>query len=262
LKAFDFNGEEYAKASTHQKEWGAKLIDELKIKESDRILDLGCGDGLLSKMIADRVLKGSVLGIDASSGMIGKAKEYETSNCRFQVMDINEIGFLDEFDIIISNATLHWIKDHNKLLANCNKALVKGGMMRFNFAGRGNCETFNTIARELMSLPKYKKYFGSFEWPWYMPDAHSYKKLFEGKSYSHTSVWDENADRYFKDEEEMIRWIRVPSLIPFLGVIDDETDKSGFANDMIELMIKKTKQPDGRCFEYFRRINVFAIKGL
>ena len=68
-----------------------------------------------------------------------------------------------------------------------------------------------------------------------------------------------NADRYFDNEQEMIRWIDQPSLVPFLKYLD-KANKQTFRDTVVEQMIKETAQPDGTCFETFRRINVFAKK--
>ena len=98
---YEFDGDKYLKASKHQKEWGEKLIEEIRPKENDIVLDLGCGDGLLTKMIKDLVKNGYVLGIDASDGMILKAKEFQTENLEFKQLDINDMDFEDTFTIII-----------------------------------------------------------------------------------------------------------------------------------------------------------------
>jgi len=80
--AHEFDGKKYKAASAHQKEWGAKLIGELNISGKERILDLGCGDGALTAQLAALTPQGSVVGIDASHGMIEAAK----SQARGQVL--------------------------------------------------------------------------------------------------------------------------------------------------------------------------------
>ena len=110
---FDFDGEKYQKASSHQKQWGTQLISEFNFKGAEHILDLGCGDGALTAKLADQVPHGSVTGIDASRGMINTAfKNHQSHNLRFELADINSISYQNNFDIIISNAALHWVRDH------------------------------------------------------------------------------------------------------------------------------------------------------
>jgi trans-aconitate 2-methyltransferase len=259
MSSFEFDGNKYRQASAHQKEWGNKIIFELFLTGDEEILDLGCGDGILTAHLAGLVPGGKVTGIDASRGMITTARELEKDNLVFQLMDINRIDFDNRFDLIFSNATLHWIKDHQTLLRNCYQALKPGGVLRFNFAGDGNCARFFTVVKSVISDEKYQKYFSTFDWPWYMPETGEYEKLVAASNFKEIKVWDENADRYFQTAAEMIKWIDQPSLVPFLKWVD-ENDQASFRDTVVEKMIQTTIQPDGTCFETFRRINVLAKK--
>ncbi|OGW39104.1 MAG: methyltransferase type 11 [Nitrospirae bacterium GWC2_56_14] len=253
----EFDGKKYAKASTHQKEWGARIIADLILKGTERVLDLGCGDGVLTSHFADLLPNGEVVGIDASQGMITEALEKERRNLRFILHDIDNLDFTDEFDIVFSNAALHWVKDHNKLLQNVRRALRDGGSIRFNFAADGNCSNFFKVVREAMALDRYKLYFSDFEWPWYMPSINEYEAVVIRSGLRNVRVWDENADRFFPDAQTMVNWVDQPSLVPFLSFVA-ESDKEAFRNFVVERMIHETQQDDGRCFETFRRINVSA----
>ncbi len=255
--SYNFNGEKYKKSSKHQKEWATEILSEFHFKGNEKILDLGSGDGTISYKLADMVPNGSVIGIDNSKGMIDSSKKLERGNLKFILLDINQINFNYEFDIIFSNATLHWIKDHDLLLRNVNNSLKKDGIIRFNFAGDGNCFNFIKVIKEVINLKEYKIYFTDFNWPWYMPDIDEYKKLLYNSKFSNFKVWEENKDRFFTDSEEMIKWIEQPSIVPFLERIDNKY-KIKFKKIVIDKMIKLIEQDDGRCFETFRRINVYA----
>jgi ubiquinone/menaquinone biosynthesis C-methylase UbiE len=85
----EFDGKKYETASAHQREWGTKLIAELDLQGTERILDLGCGDVALSAQIADLVPGGEVVGIDVSLEMIETAQSKAQKNLRFLLMDIN-----------------------------------------------------------------------------------------------------------------------------------------------------------------------------
>ena len=98
---FEFDAKKYAKASAHQKEWGAKLISEFALAGHERILDLGCGDGALTAQLADLVPDGWVVGIDASRAMIDAAGARARANLNFRLMDINALDFRDEFDVAL-----------------------------------------------------------------------------------------------------------------------------------------------------------------
>lgn len=253
----EFNGDEYKKASTHQKEWGNKIISELTLNGNERILDLGCGDGALTAQLAARVPRGSVLGIDASQNMIDSALQYTMPNLAFQLKDINSLDYKEEFDLIFSNAALHWVKNHPALLSNSYKSLKKGGELRFNFAGDGNCSTFFKVVRAAMEIPQYRRYFLNFEWPWYMPVCQEYETMVKKLPFVEARVWSENADRYFPDVDSITKWIDQPSLVPFKAILQPP-GRGVFRDWVVQRMLESTRQADGSYFETFRRINVFA----
>ncbi len=255
----EFDGKKYEKASAHQLEWGTKLIAELGLRGSERVLDLGCGDGALTRQIAEIVPEGNVLGLDASQGMIDAALPKERSNLRFRRLDINNLDFENEFDVVFSNAALHWVKDHQRLLKNAHRALRIGGRLRFQFAGDGNCANLYAVIREAMDQDEFHTFFAGFDWPWHMPPFDEYKSLVESSRLRNVRVWGENADRFFPDVEAIIRWIDQPSIVPFLACVAEPV-KASFRDFVVNRMIERTKQEDGRCFETFRRINVTATK--
>ncbi|MGL4773609.1 MAG: class I SAM-dependent methyltransferase [Clostridium sp.] len=261
MKNFEFDGEKYKKFSTHQKEWGNKIIDGLEIGADFNILDLGCGDGVLTNNISHIAHRGKTIGIDASKGMIDIAKQIKGDNLEFRLMDINNLSFNEKFDVIFSNAALHWVKNHEKLLESCKCILNEGGQIRFNFAGDGNCRTFFRVVKEIINKKEYKEYFKNFDWPWYMPSVEEYKEVINKVGgYEEVEVYGEIADRFFNNETELIGWIDQPSIVPFLEYLPLEL-KSGFREEVIKEMVLLTKGADGRCFEEFKRINFIARKG-
>lgn len=259
MKTFEFDGEKYEKASKHQKEWGTRLISQLQLKGDESILDLGCGDGALTKQLALLVPNGRVLGIDASTGMIKTAEKHISPNLNFACMDIDQISFKNEFDVIYSNAALHWVKNHSRLLKNTFAALKPGGVIMWNFAGNGTCSIFFEVIRQKIADSKYAGFFQDFIWPWYMPPKSEYESLVNLAGFSKATITEENADRSFSDADEMIKWLDQPTLVPFIQCIPDHI-KENFRQDIMKAMLKKSLQPDGTCFETFRRIKVCAIK--
>lgn len=257
---FEFDGEKYKKASAHQKDMGRKLISELNLKGNEKILDLGCGDGVLTEETSRLVPNGKAVGIDASSGMIETARNLESHNLVFIQMDIDNIAFQEEFDLIVSNATLHWVRNHEKLLQNLYKALKPNGIVRYNLAGDGNCANLIHVVREVMAYESFVSYFYNFDWPWYMPKLCNYEKIANRSEFREKEIWGENTDGYFSSVDEMIGWIDQPCLVPFLRSINTKEHKKNFRDMVIKKMIERTRQDDGRCFETGRRINFLARK--
>lgn len=259
MKTYEFDGEKYKTASLHQKEWGKNLISKISLHGDETILDLGCGDGHLTEQLSLLVPKGKVTGIDASAGMIQTAEKIRRENLNFIQMDMNDLRFTNEFDLIYSNAALHWIKDHKRLLQNSHAALKTGGILLWDFGCRGNCANFLDVMQKQITENQYADYFEDFEMPWFLPAKEQYHGLISDVGYSDFTITEVNRDRYFPTADEMINWIDQPCIVPFLECIPDSL-KSTFRREVIEAMLKKAQQPDGTCFETFRRLQIYARK--
>lgn len=256
---YEFDGEKYKNSSSHQKEWGIDLISQLSLKGNEMILDLGCGDGVLTEKLSGFVLDGKVKGIDSSIGMIQTARKIKRVNLEFIQMDINTMGFKNEFDIIYSNAALHWVKNHNRLLEKSYAALKNQGVILWEFGGDGNCSNFFDVVRNKIKEDKYVQYFSDFEWPWFMPTKLQYEKLISSIGFTAFTVEEINKDKYFSSSDAIINWIDQPSIVPFLEQVPHEL-KTSFRDEIIKEMLNRTQQQDGTCFETFRRIKVYAEK--
>ncbi len=256
----DFDGKKYREGAELQQRLGNAILGDLNFQGNERVLDLGCGDGSLTASIADSVPEGFVIGIDSSEGMLNTANEIKRDNLEFKLMDINNFNFNNKFDIIFSNAALHWVHDHGKVLENSYKALKSGAYLRFNFAAYGNCKNLNSVLREVIEMIDFKGYFTDFRWPWYMPTIEEYQELLERYSYVNTELWSQKADKFFSTKDMLTTWIEQPCIVPFLKKIDDEKVRTRFRDIVIDKMIARTEKNDGSYFEQFRRINVLAYK--
>lgn len=178
MQKFEWNADEYSKYSSGQEKWAKELLAKLKLRGDESVLDLGCGDGKITVEIANIVKDGSVIGVDNSEEMIKlAAQRYPADrypNLSFEVMDAKEIRYEERFDVVFSNAALHWVDDHRKMLGGINRSLKPGGRFLIQTGGTGNAAAgFETI--ELMSAID--------EWIPYLKDAKSPYNFFSDKDY-------------------------------------------------------------------------------
>jgi len=174
----NWNPDDYEKSSSAQYNWATGLISKLDLRGDERILDIGCGDGKITSGIASLVPNGSVLGIDISQEMIGFAKSKYTGdkyrNLTFQLGDASHIDFKEEFDLAVSFACLHWIKDQLSVLQGVKQSLKPGGRILFQCGGRGNAYEVLNIATDLIKGDKWSKYFQGFTFPYYFYGPEEY----------------------------------------------------------------------------------------
>jgi trans-aconitate 2-methyltransferase len=258
MSAHEFDGERYRAAAGHQREWGELLISGLELRGDENILDLGCGDGTLTARLADLVPRGSVLGLDASAGMIAAAQPLTRPNLRFALQDIRTLDFEAEFDLIFSNSALHWLKDQRRLLAACHRALKKGGRLRGGFPGAGSVPGFIQAVKQVMGKPAYRHYFNGFEWPWYMPEPVEYEALVREAGFREVSVQCRIFDRSFS-AAQLTSFLDQPAIVPFLARVA-EVDKEQFREKVVQATLELTAQGQDEYFEAFRRIIVSATK--
>jgi trans-aconitate methyltransferase len=125
------------------------------------------------------VPRGSVLGIDSSPGMVERAcRSYPSDlypNLRFQAGDALELGFEERFDVAFSNATLHWVRDHLRVLRGTSRALKRGGRLLFQMGGRGNAGEILKVLAELARERPWDTWLGALSFPYgfYGPEEYS-----------------------------------------------------------------------------------------
>ncbi|HEY1786573.1 MAG TPA: methyltransferase domain-containing protein [Verrucomicrobiae bacterium] len=178
-----WNAAEYAANSVVQQTWARELISKLGLRGNEHILDVGCGDGKITAEITRSVPNGLVTGIDASADMISFAEKAfpksRVPNLEFHVMDAREIEFTRTFDLVFSNAALHWVDDHQKFLAGAAAVLKPGGRLVVSCGGKGNAQdVFVALRPELRAKP-WREFFRQIPEPYFFYAPDEYKKWLE-----------------------------------------------------------------------------------
>ena len=144
---------------------GATILVRLAPQAGERILDLGCGDGVLT---ADLVSSGAeVVAVDASAPMVAAAV---ARGIAARVMDARALTFTAEFDAVFSNAVLHWIPEADAVLAGVARALTPGGRFVAEFGGHTNVAAIVVALRAV-----FASHGLTFQSPWYYPSPDEYR---------------------------------------------------------------------------------------
>ncbi|MCL2642607.1 MAG: methyltransferase domain-containing protein [Candidatus Bathyarchaeota archaeon] len=180
-KNYVWDAKDYADNSQHQYQWAKELMSKLNLKGNEVVLDVGCGAGKITMELANQLPKGRVVGVDSSEHMINLAKSAVSlskySNLSFEVMDARNISFQEDFDLVFSNAALHWVLDQAAVLRGVFRCLKSQGRLLFQMGGRGNTESVLRCFDELRVLPEWKCYFSDFSFPYSFLDVEEYRVL-------------------------------------------------------------------------------------
>ena len=174
----DWDAHDYAAHSAAQHEWAGELIAKLRLRGDEALLDIGCGDGRATARIAERLPEGSVLGVDRSASMIALAREQFPPACHpnlsFRQMDATRLELPRAFDVAFSTAALHWVDDHEAVLAGVRRSLRPGGRLLFQMGGRGNVAETLAVVDEVIARPRWRGCFAGFTGPYHFHSPEDY----------------------------------------------------------------------------------------
>jgi trans-aconitate methyltransferase len=137
-----WSAQNYAENGRFVADLAGGVFELLNPRQGERILDLGCGDGALTKKLAEA--GASVVGVDSSADMIAAATLLGL-DCR--VISAEHLPFDGEFDAVFSNAALHWMHDQDAVLAGVARALKPGGRFVAEMGGHGNIAAIEVALR-------------------------------------------------------------------------------------------------------------------
>ena len=165
----------YARNARFVAELGAGVVELLAAQPGERILDLGCGDGAFTAMVAAG--GADVTGIDASPELVAAARE---RGIRAEVGDGRSLAFEGAFDAVVSNAALHWMGAPDAVLAGVARALKPGGRFAGEFGGKGNVAA---VVTALVAVLDRRGIDGRAAIPWYFPTAAEYRAHLEAHGF-------------------------------------------------------------------------------
>jgi len=241
MRKYEWDADEYKKFSSGQERWARELLSKLDLKGNESVLDLGCGDGRITAEIAKTVINGSVVGIDNSESMISLAKEKfpeeKYKNISFQVMDAKDIKFIGKFDVVFSNAALHWVDDHRKVMEGIHRCLKPGGRFLIQTGGRGNAAAAFETLGEMAVSDKWKTYINNIVSPFHFFSDKDYEELIPAAGFNPIRIELLNKDMVHKGIDGFKGFIRT-TWLPFTQKIPEDK-REQFISEAASLYVKK-----------------------
>ena len=122
--ARDWDAATYDRVSDPQLAWAREQLERLDLNGDEVVLDAGCGSGRVTALLADLVPRGRVYAVDVAPSMVAHAREALGDRATVFCQDLVELELPERVDAIFSNATFHWIHDHDALFAALHRTLL------------------------------------------------------------------------------------------------------------------------------------------
>jgi trans-aconitate 2-methyltransferase len=174
----DWDAATYDRVSDPQLGWAREQLERLSLRGDEVVLDAGCGSGRVTALLADLVPLGRVYAVDVAPSMVAHASCALGDRARVFCQDLVELDLPEPVDVIFSNATFHWIHDHDALFAALFRTLKPGGQLLAQCGGRGNIDAFRTLADAIAGEEPWASYFADWQRPWnYATDTETAERL-------------------------------------------------------------------------------------
>ncbi len=188
----DWNADSYHRVSTPLVEMARAVLDRLELTGDETVLDAGCGSGRVTRLLLERLPRGRVIAVDASADMIARARvELAGERADVRRCDLVELELEpgEQVDAVFSNATFHWVPDHDALFARLAAALRPGGRISTQCGGQGNVAAVHETALLAAADAGLSEHFEGWPRPWNFAGTERTEARLRGAGFERIECW-------------------------------------------------------------------------
>ena len=248
----NWDGQKYTSDFTFVHQYGKAVAELIEAKENSTVLDLGCGNGALSRILHN--MGYSVKGMDASRELLNIARE-KNPDIVFIQADATNFSLETPVDVVFSNAVFHWIdRERQRDMLKCvYHALKKGGEFVFELGGYGNNQLIHSALEKAFSSYQY-----AYQLPFYFPTIGEYASLLEDTGFKVTFAALFDRPTELKGENGLMDWINMFVKTPF-SVVEREEEKEAIKNQTVD-NLRSALYQDGKWYADYVRLRMRAVR--
>jgi trans-aconitate 2-methyltransferase len=230
------------------------LLNRIPLARSERIVDLGCGAGNVTRLLTQRWPEADITGLDSSPEMLDRARRV-LPTARFELSGVEHWEPDGPPDLLFSNAALHWVGDHSSLFPRLLDSLSPGGVLAVQMPGNFEAPSHRLI-RELAASPAWTGKLGPGRMGAVLPMA-DYQHILAPRC-TRLSLWETTYWQSMSGPAPVLDWLRGTTLIPYLAPLDDVTRAAFLAELGASLAAAYPADATGTTLFPFRRIFILA----
>jgi trans-aconitate 2-methyltransferase len=247
--------DQYLKFAAERTQPCRDLAARVAIPNPRRVMDLGCGPGNSTEVLAERWPQAELTGLDSSADMIAKARGVHPE-WRWCAGDIAEwTNGEDSFDVVFSNAAMQWVSDHQSAFPRLLKHVAPGGALAVQMPANIEAEAHSLMRAVASKFPATKNVREWF--------AHGTAFYYDSLAplAARVDLWSTEYIHVMERPESIVEWYSGSGMRPFLDALATDAERQAFTNQYLAVIREAyPARPDGRILFPFRRIFIVAYR--
>jgi trans-aconitate 2-methyltransferase len=243
---------QYLKFADHRLRPALDLLAQIPLERPASIYDLGCGPGTVTRLLAERWPDATIVGIDSSPDMLAKARQ-EAPAIPFVEADIAAWSPPAPVELLYSNATLHWLDNHDRLLPRLLALLAPGGVLAVQMPRNVDAPSHRLMAAVAEDGPWRTKLSAVRAVLRSVESAHTYYRILAPLA-RRVDIWESEYLHALEGENPVAEWTKGTGLRPYLDALGEAERSTFFAAYAARVAAAYPKEADGRTLLPFRRL--------
>jgi len=185
----DWDAATYDRVADPQLAWAREQLERLELAGDEVVLDAGCGTGKATAALLARLPHGRLYAVDVAPAMVAHARATLGERATVLCQDLLALSLPEPVDAVFSNATFHWIADHDALFRSLYRALRRGGRLIAQCGGEGNIEAFRAAADSVAAEEPFEQYFTGWQRPWNYATAQETEARLAHAGFTDVQCW-------------------------------------------------------------------------
>ncbi|MDE2988846.1 MAG: methyltransferase domain-containing protein [Chloroflexota bacterium] len=256
----EWQPDQYARFTAEREQPFYDLLELVEPVPGGRVVDLGCGTGVLTRVLHERMQAAETIGIDRSEAMLEQSAQHAGGGVRFQRGDITEFTGLDSsgLDVVFANASIQWVPDHASLFPRLASTLKPGGQLAVQMPANEDHPS-HAVAREVAQQSPHAEALGGFVYRHSIESAEWYAEQLARLGFAEQHVRMQVYLHRLPGPEDVIEWVKGSLLTGYRDRMAVE-DYEAFLSDYRERLLSEL--PDERPFLYpFKRLLLWGRMG-
>jgi trans-aconitate 2-methyltransferase len=234
------------------------LLARVGAEAPSLVVDLGCGPGNLTALLAERWPSARVVGVDSSTDMVERARSAVGGDVDLVLGDLRQWRPEAPVDVLVSNATLHWVPGHIGLLARFADLLAPGGWLAFQVPASFGAAA-HVLLHEMAESDRWRSPVGPLDWP-YAHEPGEYLSELCALGFVDPEVWETTYLHVLPGEDAVLDWMVGTAARPVLDALDDSARAAFLTEYGAALRVAYPPRPYGTVLPY-RRVFAVARRG-